>query len=455
MNKHYNVLLIAAPSPSPLAVISNRVNNYPPLGLCSIATYIEPYGFKTKILDLQLECNNLQTALDFIELYHPQIIGISTTTESYNCGLRIAKACKEKDSNATIVMGGAHVTFEYEDALKHTYVDIVSLREGEITFVDLCNVLINKTDTLASILGIAYRENGQVIRTKNRPLISDLNSIPYPDRGYLEITQYKRAGTVSSSRGCPGKCIFCAAGAMGGGMYRSRSAESVLQEIDYLISLGIHYIHFVDDTVTANVDRFEALVKGLYERKVKYPDFTWACESRVDIVTEDLIRWLKISGCISIQFGVESGSQKMLDSMRKGITLEEIRYAFRLAQKHEIDSACCFIIGNPDDTLETTRESIAFAEELSQMGAYIVYSISTPYPGTYMYIHAQDLGLNIFDKNWDHYTTYTSVMKTSHLSRSQIQTLFFDASTSKNINASEAHKKRTEYIRKEVYGIGR
>ena len=383
-----------------------------------------------------------------------RIIGISTTTESYQCGLRIAKLCKETDDSIIIVMGGAHVTFEYNDALKNSFVDIISLREGEETLKELCDFYIGKSITsLYEIRGIVYRDGNKVMKTKNRAFITNLDEIPFPERKFVEINKYRTPGTISSSRGCPGRCIFCAAGAMGGGRYRSRSAQSVVDEIDYLTKLGINYFHFVDDTVTADVERLELLINEFTKKKNKDNNFQWACESRVDIVTKDLMKWLKKSGCVSIQFGVESGSQTMLNSMRKGISMEQIRKAFSLAAEAEIPTSCCFIIGNPDDTRTTTEESIAFAEELSSIGAYIVYSISTPYPGTYMFNHADELGLEIFDKNWDHYTTYTSVMNTKHLTTQEIQTYFFDASTSKSINCSESHKKRTKYIRKSIFNV--
>lgn len=454
MKELLDVLLIAAPSPSPLAVISNRVTSYPPLGICSIATYLENYNYIAEICDLQLEHININTITNIINTKKPSLIGISTTTESYQCGLRIARICKEIDDSMIIVIGGAHVTFEYKDALKNKFVDIVSLREGEETIKELCDFYIGKNiPSLSEIKGIVYRDGNEIIKTKNRSFIKNLDGIPFPNRKFVEINKYKTPGTISSSRGCPGKCIFCAAGAMGGGKYRCRSAQSVVNEMDYLSKLGINYFHFIDDTVTADMERLELLISELTKKKNRDKNFQWACESRVDIVTKDLMKWLKKSGCISVQFGVESGSQTMLDSMKKEISLEQIREAFSLASEAGIQTSCCFIIGNPEDTRTTTEESIAFAEELSAMGAYIVYSISTPYPGTFMFNNADKLGLEIFDRNWDHYTTYTSVMNTKHLSSQEIQSYFFDASTSKSINNSEAHRKRTEYIRKSIFKV--
>ena len=176
--------------------------------------------------------------------------------------------------------------------------------------------------------------------------------------------------------------------------------------------------------MTANIDRLDEFLNIMIDQEI---NMNWNCESRVDIMTKSLLKKMKEAGCISIQFGVEAGSQEMLDCLKKNVTMEQIRNVFTWAQELGITTATCLIIGQPFDTKDTIKNTVSFALELQDLGARVVFSVSTPYPGTFMYNNPDKLGLKILDTDFDNYTTQIPVYDSMHLSKEEIRTAFFDA----------------------------
>jgi radical SAM superfamily enzyme YgiQ (UPF0313 family) len=423
-NSLLDVLLVSAPSPHATAIISHRMQGLPPLGLGYIATYLNKNNYRAKILDMNLASVSVKHLKSVLEELRPPMVGISTTTETYKCGIKIAKYIKEYDSSIIVFMGGCHVTYEYEAALDTGYLNFVSRNEGEITTLEACDYYIKNKGQLDEINGISYLSNGQVISTKDREFIKNLDELPYPDRSLFQMSEYGVPASISTSRGCPGKCIFCAASRLSGGRYRTRSAQSILEEFKYLKSLGYNHVQIVDDTMTADVRRLNRFIDLMLTEQL---GMTWNCESRVDIINRELLERMKNAGCLSLQFGVEAGSQRMLDYLKKNITMEQIRNAFVGCKEMGITTASCLIIGQPYDTPESVEETIQFAKELQALGARIVFSISTPYPGTYMYDHAEELGLEIVDWDTDNYTTLMPIYNSRYITAMQMRTYYYDA----------------------------
>lgn len=419
-----DVLLINSPSPNPGAILSHRIQGLIPLGIGYIATVLNNNGFCARLMDFYLKNVTRKTLLEFIGNYHPRIIGISTTTETYKNGIRLAEIIKSADRDIFVVMGGYHVTFEFEKALHTGVVDCVVRGEGEMTFLELCKYIINGEGKLENIEGISYRRDNAIYSNADRKFICDLDTLPFPDRSLYDLKSYSVPCSISTSRGCPGRCIFCAASGLSGGKYRIRSAENVVAEFEYLKGLGFDRVQIIDDTMTANLRRLEEFLTLMKEREM---NMLWACESRVDVVTKPLLQRMYDAGCRSLQFGVEAGNQEMLDCLKKHITLEQIRNVFHWCNEIGIRAASCLIIGQPYDTPETIKETVQIGLELQQLGAQIVFSISTPYPGTYMYNNTEELGLEIIDYDTDNYTTQKAVYNTKHLSAIDIQNYFFDA----------------------------
>jgi len=321
-------------------------------------------------------------------------------------------------------------------------VDIVVRGEGEYTMLELANYFIRGIGSLGEIRGIAYKSNGRINRTAVRPIIEDLDKLPFPERDIpdLEGILNPREGknVIITSRGCPGKCKFCAASALAGGKYRMRSVDNIADEIaDFKRNYkDLENIFFGDDTISADVSRLLDLCKML-----KTEDVTWSAESRVDAMTKELAATLKNSGCLGIQFGVESGSQKLLDSMGKNITLEQIIHAVKCAVGAGLGVICSMMIGLPEDTEETIEQTLDFAERLqTEYKAGVVLASTVPYPGTYYFRHADDLNLRISTRNYDQYTTIMPIMDTPHLTRWQIRNLYFKAYQRLNRSLPDAYK---------------
>ncbi len=420
-----DILYVNAPSAYPGSMLSHRIQGLPPLGLGYLATYLRQFGYRAKIIDFYIRTITLVDLKKTLKEYTPKIVGISTTTETYKCGLRIASFIKSFFPDVIVIMGGCHVTFEYKDALNSGFIDYIIRNEGEITTKELLDFLIKGIGKIEKIDGICYKNNfGEIIRNKNRKYIKDLDCLPIPDRSFFNIESYIFPASISTSRGCPGNCIFCAATALSGGCYRTRSAQNIIDEFLYLRDLGFKHVNIIDDTMTANISRLNEFLDLMINLKV---NMNWNCESRVDIMTKELLEKMKKAGCISIQFGVEAGSQEMLDCLKKNVTMEQIRNVFNWSNELGITTATCLIIGQPYDTKDTIENTKNFALELQKLGARVVFSVSTPYPGTYMYNHPQKLGLTITDTDFDNYTTQIPVYNTTNLTQEEIRSSFFDA----------------------------
>lgn len=375
-----------------------------------------------------------------------KVVGISTSTETYKCGLKIASFVKKLYPEVIIVMGGCHVSFEYEDAFNSGYVDYVIRNEGEVTFKELLDYIYQGKGELYDIDGLCYVDAaGHVVKNKNRKYIENLDELPIPDRTFFEMEKYAYPASISTSRGCPGNCIFCAATALSGGRYRIRSASNIIKEIKYLKELGYSHVQIVDDTMTADVERLVQFIDLMIKENLQ---MSWYCESRADIMTKELLQKMKEAGCCAIQFGVEAGSQEMLDCLRKNVTMEQIRNVFKWAHELDLVASSCLIIGQPYDTKQTINETMSFAKELKTLGASIVFSVSTPYPGTYMYNNPDKLGLEILDFDTDNYTTQIPVYNSKYLTKDEIQSAYFDAVVSlSQTNMSEEEKSTMDAIK--------
>lgn len=422
--KNLDVLLVNSPSPNPGSILSHRIQGLPPLGINYIATWLNKKGYSTQLLDFYIRTVTLKDLKQILETKKPALIGISTTTETFKNGIRLAEYIKKSAPNTIVVMGGCHVTFEYESALTSGVIDYIIRGEGEITFEKLCDSILQDQGSIEEINGLSYIHDNKIVSNPDRAFISDLDLLPFPDRELLDIDKYSHPGSISTSRGCPGRCIFCAATALSGGRYRMRSAENVVEEMIYLKGLGFNHIQFIDDTLTADIRRLKKILRIIEEKELI---ISWAAESRVDVIDKDLLLKMSKAGCKSLQFGVEAGNQKMLDSLKKNITIQQIRNVFKWCKEVGIAPASCLIIGQPFDTKESINDTINIGLELQALGARIVFSISTPYPGTFMYNNADKLGIKIINSDTDCYTTQTPVYNSKYLSATEIQNYFYDA----------------------------
>ena len=398
----------------------------PPLGLASIASYIREYGngrHEVRLVDA-LTLN--YTKSDFQNLvrgFSPDVVGVSAiSTSAIKDVYEYAELAKEVNPEIITVVGGHHVSFTPEESLHECrHIDIIACGEAEETFLDLMNTL-NDGGNLKNVLGIFYRNNGKIRGNPPRPLIEDLDSIPVPAYDQLPMSLYRMGRknyiAIITSRGCPFNCIFCSSSKLMGKRYRERSAKSIMKEIRMLNrEYGISHIEIIDDLFVLNETRVRELHDMIRKENL---EIHWSCSSRVDIISRNpgVLKYLKDAGCHTIYVGAESGSQKTLDRIRKGITLGQTRKAVSMIKKAGMAVFTSFLIGVPGETKEDIEKTIDFAVELNP--DWVQFTVCTPYPGTRLYSYAKKKRL-LETKDWSKYTVLNPVMKLPALTQRELK----------------------------------
>mgnify|MGYP000934993775 FL=1 len=393
---------------------------YMPLNIAYLGAVLEQANHEVKIVDINIMMMPVeQYAMKYLDELDADIVGLSCTTNSYIECMKLAELIKKRYPETLIIVGGCHVTFMAGEALEECeYFDIIVRGEGENTIVALVDC-IEHLKPLSLVDGISYRLGNEIIHNKDAALIKDLDTIPFPARHLLQTDNYPAHGIVSS-RGCPRKCIFCSAGAMGGGRYRIRSAQNIVDELK-TIKDDNKSIFFYDNTFSTHIKKSIEICQQIIKEEI---DIKWQVELRADTVTEEFIRILSEAGCEAIQFGVESGNEEILKEIKKYITKEDVRKGASIALSYGLGVACSFIVGHPSDTEETLKETLEFMIELKKMGCDVYPGIIVPYPGTEIYDKHEELGINILHKDWSKYTPGHVCVSTKHLSRDKLGQLF-------------------------------
>jgi anaerobic magnesium-protoporphyrin IX monomethyl ester cyclase len=399
---------------------SHRHPPFIPLGIGYLAAILEKNGYDVNVID----CQALKLTLNEVEneLYkrQPDIVGLTSTTLTYKPALEIIKVAKKALPHCLTIIGGSHVTFWDEEALEECpQLDVVVRKEGENTLLELMQRL-EAGKSFGDVLGITYRKDGKIVKTEDRPYIEDLDSLPYPAFHLFPLKQFNKYGNiifpVMTSRGCTFFCEFCTAVRMFGRKYRMRSPKKVVDEIEYLYKkYGEKQYTFYDDAFTVNQARTKEICNEILRRGL---NIKWDCETRVDMVTKDLLQKMKEAGCIAVWYGVEAGSQKVRDAMKKGISTNQTFDAFKWTQEAGLIAVASIILGFPGETRETAWESVKLLKEINpdEIGIYI----ATPYPGTPMYDHVKEMGwLKIRDFN--KYDTATPTFETPTMSMEELR----------------------------------
>jgi anaerobic magnesium-protoporphyrin IX monomethyl ester cyclase len=323
--------------------------------------------------------------------------------------------------NVLTVIGGPHTTFMPYETLKDSeYLDAVVMCEGEETIVELADHKTKNNQNIDDIKGIVYRDSsdGKLKTTEKRPLIKDLDSIPFPARHLVPFSDYDatqdQTGGIITSRGCVYNCNYCSSSLIMGKKFRSRSPNNVVDEIEELIdTYHINDIGFMDDTFMLNKKRANEIADEIKARNL---DISFVASSRVDRVDKDLLENLKSSGLSTIYYGVESGSQRILDLMKKGITLKNVEDAVRVAKDVNLNVLTSFILGYPGETEDDMDKTIDFSTKLDS--DYCQYSILTPFPGTPIYDDLIEKNL-IDNDEWNKYTVLKPILKYSEIGLSK------------------------------------
>jgi anaerobic magnesium-protoporphyrin IX monomethyl ester cyclase len=386
----------------------------PPLNLMYLAAAIEKAGMSVKILDDDAMQMGVKKITKLVSKISPSVVGLTASTSNIKKALKYSENVKEALPNSLNIIGGPHTTFRPTETLENVKaLDVVVIGEGEDTVVDLAETFIKHgMNKLSEVKGISYRDcnSGKIKLTPPRPLIKDLDSIPFPARHLVPFKKYEATKNGQSdmitSRGCVYSCGYCSSSMIMGKKFRSRSPENVVDEIEELIdSYKIKDLAFIDDTFMLNKRRANAIAD---EMKARGLDIRYVASSRVDMVNRDLLKNLKSSGLNTLYYGVESGSQRVLNLMKKGITLKQAEDAVKAAKDISIGVLTSFILGFPGETADEIDKTIDFSIKLD--ADYSQFSILTPFPGTPIYYELKKKKL-LSTEDWDKYTVLKSVIK--------------------------------------------
>ncbi len=365
-----------------------------PIGLGYMATVLRENDYPVEVLDIDAfrypdeEVVNKLGEMDF------DVVGIGGIVTTYKYAKWIIDKIKSIKPEAKVVVGGHLGTTIPELISKNSKADFIVLWEGEETIIDLY-----KNFSKPSIVkGIYYRENGEMIKNPPRGPAKNIDIIPaydlFPTERYVktmmnvESKGITRSINILTHRGCPFRCTFCIHSKEPLGMCRARSTDSVIKEIKYLQKeYGIEFAHFFAETFVMNRKWVDDFCRELKENDIK---LKWSCLSRVDLVDEELLTKMKEAGCTYVGYGIESASQKILDNMEKGCTVDQQKKALRLTKKLKLNTYPTFIIGTPGETEETVQESINFCKEL---GLIPEFFFMTPFPMSTLYDYAMERGM--------------------------------------------------------------
>lgn len=401
-------LLLVNPPSAFGSYIGTRINavyqNYPLLSLASLAAVARKNGFSVAIADLGIEEKPFDYLEEKLREYSPSFIGVTSTTPLFPEVAQLSKFIRERvGSGPKLILGGPHGTALPEACLKESEFDIVVYGEGEETLLD---ILVSKP--LSEIRGIYYKDDADIIATGMRSMIEDLDSLPYPALDLFDIKRYKCPRVLNrkspmvnfmTSRGCVYGCTFCNKNIFGR-KFRPKSVDYVIGEIEHCLKMGIQELRFVDDQFTTDMDRAKLICEKIIQRGLKFP-WNLAAGLRVDRVDEEFLRLAKRSGLYQTAFGFESGDQASLNSIDKGITVEQSLRAMQLVKRvGGIETVGFFMFGLPADTEESLKKTLNFALKLMPDMAKV--TITIPFPGTELYNQYEKAGL-IKSRDWAKY----------------------------------------------------
>ncbi|MBM3233787.1 radical SAM protein [Candidatus Pacearchaeota archaeon] len=358
---------------------------YPPLPLLYINTLLNKNGFETVFLDAQGEKISHSQLFKKFDWKKIDYIITQTATMTFNDDIELMSEIKKKNPQLKIIVFGSHVTFLPQKSLENNVIDFVVRREPEFPILNLIKVLNSKKD-FSRIKGIAFKKGKKYIINPFDEHM-DLSQLPYPDREpifhinyYNPLVKYKNWTTVETTRGCPSKCTFCTAPYFFGIKIRRRSNDSILEELKYLKKRGYQEVWFRDEIFTFDRERVREICTRMINDKLK---LKWICNGKIGMLDKETMMLMKKAGCRVILFGVESGDQKILNNIKKGITLEKVRETFKWAKEAKIETHAHFMIGNPGDNRETVEKTIKFAKEIDP--DTVAFGILTVYPGTELF----------------------------------------------------------------------
>jgi anaerobic magnesium-protoporphyrin IX monomethyl ester cyclase len=383
----------------------------PPLGILSIASYLESKGYDVHVVDLHAEQLRPEQFRDVLRALRPRFVGVTVLSSHFVPAHYVAAMCKQEVPDCKVFCGGVHAESCPEEMLRHRAFDAVGRGDGEELMLELV-----QGRPYADVAGLSYRDDNRVVHNPPRPVEMDLDRYPFPAYHLIDLNNYfPPVGTYRDlpainllmTRGCPGACTFCNSAKT---TLRGRSVAKMIELVKMLrYEHGIRQFSFYDDTFTATPKAVREFCQRMIDEKI---DASFVCYARGDMFSESMAALLAKAGCHQVLLGIESGSATLMQKIGKPIDKQKYRDVVRIAHAHGIEVRAGFIIGHYEETLETMRESLEFAVDLDV--DFFQPSIMTPYPGTQLYAEAKAKGLLLHEK-YELYGQGEVVMKMKHL----------------------------------------
>ncbi len=350
-----------------------RVMGFPPIGIMSLSAVLKRDGHECVIFDQANPATPNEVIIEEIKRQRPALVGLSfLSTTSYPYAKILARQIRASDAAVRLAFGGVFATLNAQLVKRQCpEVDFVCRGDGEQLLLDL----LDRLEDPADVAGLTWAKDGELVHNPDRPLERNLDQWPFPDRESLPldfiesmpldvpaVLSMDRFTTMQTSRGCPWPCVFCDIPIFNEGKWRSRSPQHVLAEFDHLQEMGYGAVYFVDDHFLLQPKRIEAICKGINRNGIT---IEWGCEGRVDSVVQHLFPAMAKAHCRTLMLGIESGSQKVLDRLKKEQSLAEVETAVVNAKEAGIEIVHgFFVLGNPDETVEDVRATFDFAAKL-------------------------------------------------------------------------------------------
>lgn len=378
----------------------------PPLGLMFIAAVLKEKGHTIRIFDRNIDF----FIFTKIKKFKPDIVGISALTGPMLLDvIGIAKEVKLMFGESfPVVMGGVHASLLPDQTLENPFINYVVIGEGEHTFVELIDAIENKKD-LSKILGIGYKKNGEIVINKKKPLIENLDEIPLLPWDLVRYKMYFKFDIILvTSRGCPYRCAFCYNLKFNESRWRGMSAERVIKEIKNVEKLTKSKdLGFHDDNFTADKERLDKILDYLSS------DYNLFIETRINYVDDEFLKKFKKFKNVWFFFGVESGSQRMLNKMKKGLTIEQIKKAFQLCKEYKIKTTASVMLGSPTETKEELEMTLKLLDEIKP--TRYTYYLYNPYPGSELFEEIIKKGLFTHPKTLEGWANFSTDIRKANL----------------------------------------
>jgi len=382
----------------------------PPLGIAWIGAVLRENGFRdVSLIDSVVNKYSNEKVVELLKKEDPDVIGLSFGTQNRFYAFDLARLIKKNFPKIPIVVGGPHPTLTADDILQNIpEIDIVVRGEGEYSFLDLVKT-INKKGNLEDVKGISFRDKrGKILHNLNREVIQDLDKLPIPARDLLPINNYQQkiplsdkiCTSILTSRGCPYNCVYCSTSEQWGHRIRHRSTKNVVDEIEHLMNAyKLDGIGFFDDVFTMDKKRVIEICKEIIKRKL---NIYWWCEARANTIDKEIVSWMKRAGCEHISMAIESGSNRILENIKKAITVEQGIEAVKIIKQAGIKLKVFFMYGLPGETYNDIKKTVFLSKYLEYKFKVdeITQSLTVIYPGTALEKIAKQASILPKDFSW-------------------------------------------------------